>query len=173
MEGKRIDGGLSLRGHAGMRVHRQPSVGGPHVGVLRMLLRPDASLPPGPTAFPLPLRTVLWLCAEAQAIFAAEPVVLDLRAPCKVFGDIHGQYADLMRLFAQFGAPSREADGGDISVVDYLFLGDYVDRGKHSLETICLLLALKLSFPQRVFLVRGNHESPEVPRARSNWRLCL
>ena len=67
---------------------------------------------------------------------------------------------DAVRLFDQFGAPSRES--GDINLVDYLFLGDYVDRGKHSLEVICLLLALKLQFPSRVFLVRGNHESPEV-----------
>ena len=87
---------------------------------------------------------------------------LQCSAPIKVFGDIHGQYQDLMRLFAQFGSPSREADGGDIQVCDYLFLGDYVDRGKHSLEVVCLLLALKLSFPNRIFLVRGNHESPEV-----------
>jgi protein phosphatase len=66
-----------------------------------------------------------------------------------------------MRIFDQYGYPSRDP-GGDIAVVDYLFLGDYVDRGRHSLETICLLLALKLQFKSRVFLVRGNHESPEV-----------
>ena len=65
-----------------------------------------------------------------------------------------------MRLFDQYGAPRRE--NGDINMVDYLFLGDYVDRGKHSLEVMCLLLALKVQFPTRVFLVRGNHESPEV-----------
>jgi diadenosine tetraphosphatase ApaH/serine/threonine PP2A family protein phosphatase len=103
---------------------------------------------------------VIALCDEAQEVLEAEPTLLQLSAPIKVFGDIHGQFADLMRLFDQFGSPSREA--GDINVVDYLFLGDYVDRGKHSLEVMCLLLALKVQFPQRVFLVRGNHESPEV-----------
>ncbi len=58
----------------------------------------------------------------------------------KIFGDTHGQYGDLMRLFTAFGAPS---DTGDLCATDYLFIGDYVDRGKHQLEVMCLLLALK------------------------------
>ncbi len=78
-----------------------------------------------------------------------------LAAPVKIFGDLHGQFLDLMRLFDEYGAPST---AGDITYIDYLFLGDYVDRGAHSLETICLLLALKIEHPKAVHLIRGNHE---------------
>ena len=66
-----------------------------------------------------------------------------MKAPIKIFGDIHGQYSDLMRFFDLWGHPSDDVIDGDIESFDYLFLGDYVDRGSHSLETICLLLALK------------------------------
>ena len=76
-------------------------------------------------------------------------------APIKLFGDLHGQFGDLMRLFEEYGTPST---AGDITYIDYLFLGDYVDRGAHSLETICLLLALKIEHPKHVHLIRGNHE---------------
>ena len=76
-------------------------------------------------------------------------------APVKIFGDLHGQFGDLMRLFEEYGTPST---AGDITYIDYLFLGDYVDRGSHSLETICLLLALKIEHPTAVHLIRGNHE---------------
>lgn len=76
-------------------------------------------------------------------------------APVKIFGDLHGQFGDLMRLFEEYGTPST---AGDITYIDYLFLGDYVDRGAHSLETICLLLALKIENPKAVHLIRGNHE---------------
>ena len=76
-------------------------------------------------------------------------------APVKIFGDLHGQFLDLMRLFDEYGSPST---AGDITYIDYLFLGDYVDRGAHSLETICLLLALKIEHPKAVHLIRGNHE---------------
>ena len=74
----------------------------------------------------------------------------------KIFGDLHGQFGDLMRLFEEYGTPST---AGDIPYIDYLFLGDYVDRGAHSLETICLLLALKVEHPTSVHLIRGNHEA--------------
>jgi hypothetical protein len=85
--------------------------------------------------------------------------VLRLRAPVKIYGDTHGQMRDLLRLFAAFGAPS---DTGDLFATDYLFIGDYVDRGAHQLEVVCLLLALKVAHPGQVHLLRGNHEIREV-----------
>jgi protein phosphatase len=82
------------------------------------------------------------LCDAAERLFTRESSVLQIRAPVKIFGDLHGQFSDLMRLFDEYGSPST---AGDITYIDYLFLGDYVDRGQHSLETITLLLALKVS----------------------------
>lgn len=63
-----------------------------------------------------------------------------------------------MRFFDLWGNPSDDTKQGDIDSFDYLFLGDYVDRGSHSLETICLLLALKIRYPKQIHLLRGNHE---------------
>lgn len=84
-----------------------------------------------------------------------------MNSPTKIFGDIHGQYADLMRFFQMLGGPCNpEVDDGinEEDAYSYVFLGDYVDRGSHSLETICLLMALKVKFPDKIFLLRGNHE---------------
>jgi hypothetical protein len=78
-----------------------------------------------------------------------------------VFGNLHGNYADLMRFFDIWKAPS---ENGDIHGYDYVFLGNYVDRGAYSLETICLLMALKLKYPKQIFLMRGNHEDRNVNR---------
>ena len=64
-----------------------------------------------------------------------------------------------MRFFDLWGAPN---ENGDIESYDYLFLGDYVDRGNHSLETICLLMALKVKYPEKIHLLRGNHEDRGV-----------
>ena len=74
---------------------------------------------------------------------------------CAVTGDVHGQYSDLLRLFEYGGFPPE---------ANYLFLGDYVDRGKQSLETICLLLAFKCKYPENFFLLRGNHECSSINR---------
>ena len=104
------------------------------------------------------LLSMCRLCVERKCW--ASGSLVKLRTPVKVFGDIHGQFADLMRFFAAYGSPNPYT--GDIEYVSYCFLGDYVDRGKHSLEVICLLLALKICHPTMVTLLRGNHEDPQV-----------
>jgi len=79
--------------------------------------------------------------------------LIEVEAPVVICGDTHGQYRDLLRIFATAEWPPKTS---------YLFLGDYVDRGRRSVEVICLLFALKLTFPKHIFLLRGNHEAKEI-----------
>ncbi len=109
------------------------------------------------TKFPFHPDDIIQLTHECIDIVSTQPVVLRVSTPCKVFGDIHGQYIDLMTFFLKWGEP-KEGSNGDINAIDYLFLGDYVDRGNMSLETMCLLMALKVKYPDRIHLLRGNHE---------------
>jgi len=103
------------------------------------------------------------ICKAAQEVFLSQPALLELSPPVKIVGDIHGQYTDLLRLFEMCGFPPD---------ANYLFLGDYVDRGKQSTETILLLLCYKLKFPENFFLLRGNHESANVTRVYGFYDEC-
>ncbi|XP_047962615.1 serine/threonine-protein phosphatase PP1 isozyme 9-like [Salvia hispanica] len=103
------------------------------------------------------------LCVNARQIFLSHPNLVPVHAPLRICGDIHGQYQDLLRLLEYGGYPPS---------VTYLFLGDYVDRGKQSLETICLLLAYKVRYPTKVFLLRGNHEDAKINRVYGFYDEC-
>ncbi|KAL6035191.1 hypothetical protein STEG23_031165 [Scotinomys teguina] len=103
------------------------------------------------------------LCLKSREIFFSQPILLELEAPLKICGDIHGQYYDLLRLFEYGGFPPES---------NYLFLGDYVDRDKQSLETICLLLACKIKYPENFFLLRGNHECASISRIYGFYDEC-
>ncbi|KAG1327771.1 Serine/threonine-protein phosphatase [Cocos nucifera] len=140
-------------------LNRQKSPQGLHKKIISLLLRPRNWKAPVNRSFFLDYCDVDELCHAAEKIFKQEPTVLQLKAPVKIFGDLHGQFGDLMRLFDEYGFPST---AGDITYIDYLFLGDYVDRGQHSLETISLLLALKIEYPGSIHLIRGNHEAADI-----------
>ena len=98
---------------------------------------------------------IVAICQAARDVFLSQPTLIELSPPVKIVGDVHGQYSDLIRLFEMCGFPPA---------ANYLFLGDYVDRGKQSLETICLLLAYKIKYPENFFILRGNHECASINR---------
>ena len=136
---------------------------------------------------PLKNAEIASVCAAAREVFLSQPTLIELSPPVKIVGDVHGQvshlslfcrgcasagprvstdeqYADLIRLFEMCGFPPQ---------ANYLFLGDYVDRGKQSLETILLLLCYKIKFPENFFLLRGNHECANVTRGAFHTLLLL
>ncbi|RKO90100.1 minor serine/threonine-protein phosphatase PP2A-1 catalytic subunit [Blyttiomyces helicus] len=108
-------------------------------------------------------KDVLKLCEMAREILTTEPTLIPVPTPTTICGDIHGQYHDLLELFRVGGPPPH---------TNYLFMGDFVDRGFHSVETISLLLALKVRYPQRVTLLRGNHESRGITQVYGFYDEC-
>lgn len=103
------------------------------------------------------------LIERALEIMKEESMLLRIDGPVHIGSDIHGQYYDLLRLFNSYGEPPAQ---------NYLFLGDYVDRGKQSIETICLLFAYKIKYPKNIFLLRGNHECQEISRVFGFFDEC-
>ncbi|KAL6781519.1 hypothetical protein ACKKBG_A11495 [Auxenochlorella protothecoides x Auxenochlorella symbiontica] len=168
---------------------------------------------------PLKEAQVKLLCERAIEILVEEGNVQHIEAPVTICGDIHGQFYDLMELFKV---------GGDCPKTNYLFMGDFVDRGFHSVETFLLLLTLKVCarvrvhgagpprgrargqpqalgvptapahapprhgahpnpanpcahgcpapqvrYPDRMFLIRGNHESRQITQVYGFYDECL
>ena len=122
-----------------------------------------AGEPPG-TLVHLGPTKIEGLCRRAARIFLAQPMLLELVGPINVVGDVHGQYYDLLRLFEMGGFPDDEQA--------YLFLGDYIDRGRQGIETISLLLAYKIKHQDTFFMLRGNHECPSLNRVYGFYDEC-
>ena len=106
---------------------------------------------------------IKWVILKSYEIIKNQPVFIELNSPINICGDVHGQFYDLLRLFNYGGEPPK---------ANYLFLGDYVDRGKNSLETIVLLLCYKIKYPENFFMLRGNHESDNINKTYGFYDEC-
>eukprot|EP00760_Papus_ankaliazontas_P035303 PhM_4_TR7738/c0_g1_i1/m.37853/K06269/PPP1C; serine/threonine-protein phosphatase PP1 catalytic subunit len=153
----------------------------------------------GRTGRPIHLREqdIRAIVLKSREVFLSQPALLEVRSPIKVCGDVHGQYYDLLRLFdaTKTSPPSALSSSSSKSESllcddhddgayankgnqnlnnnnNYLFLGDYVDRGKNSIETICLILVYKVLFPESFFVLRGNHESASINRIYGFYDDC-
>ncbi|WAR30868.1 PPP6-like protein, partial [Mya arenaria] len=111
----------------------------------------------------LPENDLKWLCDMVCELLLEESNVQPVNTPVTVCGDIHGQFYDLMELFRT---------GGQMPDTNYIFMGDFVDRGYYSLETFTLLLTLKAKWPDKIVLLRGNHESRQITQIYGFYDEC-
>jgi len=112
----------------------------------------------------LPEPDLRKLCDIVSTILLEEPNIVPVSTPVTVCGDIHGQYYDLEELFRT---------GGQVPDTNYIFMGDFVDRGYYSLETLTRLLTLKAKWPNRITLLRGNHESRQITQVYGFYDECI
>eukprot|EP00048_Salpingoeca_helianthica_P007290 m.108609 g.108609 ORF g.108609 m.108609 type:complete len:308 (+) comp14286_c0_seq1:129-1052(+) len=112
----------------------------------------------------LPEPNVKALCDLAREVLIKESNLHHVKCPVTICGDVHGQFYDLIELFRI---------GGEVPDTNYLFMGDYVDRGYYSVETVTLLVALKVRYPERISILRGNHESRQITQVYGFYDECM
>jgi len=112
----------------------------------------------------LDVSEIKWICESVREILSREDNIVNISTPVTLAGDIHGQFDDLLRLFQT---------GGEVGDTRYVFLGDYVDRGRHSVQVISLLFLLKLRHPGQITLLRGNHEARSQTQVFGFYDECL
>jgi hypothetical protein len=110
------------------------------------------------------VNSVLALCERMKDLLVEDDNVVSVRSPATVCGDIHGQFFDLLELFNMSGQAPETS---------YIFLGDFVDRGAMSVETITMLCVLKVCYPENVTLLRGNHESRQTTQVYGFQKECM
>jgi serine/threonine-protein phosphatase PP1 catalytic subunit len=111
----------------------------------------------------LTVEEMIWLCEKTSEVFMSQPTLLELDAPMKIVGDLRGQYRYLLNYFECGGYPPE---------TNYLFLGNYVNRGEQGIETLCLLLAYKIKYPASFFMLRGSHECASITRYYGFYDEC-
>lgn len=117
----------------------------------------------------LPESDMKVLCEKVKDLLMEESNIQPVKSPVTVCGDIHGQFHDLLELFKIAGGFPSDSNMS----TNYIFLGDYVDRGYFSLETFTLMMILKVKYPQHITLVRGNHESRQITQVYGFYEECL
>lgn len=105
--------------------------------------------------YPIKKNQIQEVIQLSLQVIRQEPMLLRIEGDSVIITDIHGQFSDLFLIFNKHGFPNKQK---------YIFLGDYVDRGCQSLETILILLIYKILYPQHIYLLRGNHEAASVNR---------
>ncbi|OHT12596.1 Ser/Thr protein phosphatase [Tritrichomonas foetus] len=100
----------------------------------------------------MPKSLIIKLINAAKSYFQVEPTLLDIESPCTIIGDLHGHVLDLFRILKTEGLPNQNPKNR------FVFLGDLVDRGEFSVHTIVIVYLLKVLWPDKVFIIRGNHE---------------
>ena len=130
-------------------------------GIIEQLLSVKSERPG--TEVYLREEDIVFLCRKCKEIFMSQPMLLEIQCPVNICGDTHGQYHDLLRLFEVGNFPPES---------NYLFLGDYVDRAKQSIETMSLLMCYKILYPECFFLLRGNHECASLNRIYGFYDEC-
>lgn len=144
-------------------------------GIIKTFLKALEFKPSENAPFALRPDVIVMLCDLAIRELKASPSLIYLRPGVKIIGSLHGQMSDLLRFFKQYGVPDDDLEYekySDIEALDYLFLGNYVDRGTNSLEVICLLMALKVKFPDHIHLLRGSHEDRKLNQIEGLFTEC-
>jgi diadenosine tetraphosphatase ApaH/serine/threonine PP2A family protein phosphatase len=117
----------------------------------------------GPNQFATSTEVLNVVCQTIE-VLKKEESVLRISGSIVVVGDIHGNLHTLVRIFEELGFPDSQS---------FVFLGDYIDRGSHSCEVLLLLYSLKILFPEKVYLLRGNHEFKNMSESYDFRRECL
>ena len=144
---------------------------------IQTLLRPfdwyDKKMEEIHSNLPFTDAEILELIEGVKPIIEKDHSLIRIRSPCKIFGNLYGIYDDLMRYFESYGNPSDDNQMGDITVMQYIFLGDFCDRGYNSLEIILLLFALKIKYPEFIYLIRGHHEDRFINEEYGLGKECI